>query len=89
MQALAVGQDTPYSGAPPEIGWIVQPLPVHCSASGPSLPEFPTAKHVTEDGQDTLDSSLVYAPAGLGADWIVQLVPFHVSANGASCGPSL
>jgi hypothetical protein len=39
--------------------------------------------------QDTLDSSLVFAPAALGADWITQPLALHCSANGALDPPWL
>jgi hypothetical protein len=39
--------------------------------------------------QDTLDSSLVFSPAALGAGWITQPLAFHCSVNGALDAPWL
>src|SRR5690348_667164 len=42
---------------------------------------YPTAVQALADVQDTPESTLNVAPAGLGVCWIVQLDPFHASAS--------
>ena len=89
VQALAAEQDTRASPPPPDgvgVVSICQLDPCHCSASVCPVPEpfrkyDPTAVQVPSAVQDTPDSRLRVAPAGLGVVWIVQLLPFQRSAR--------
>jgi hypothetical protein len=89
MHALGDVHDTPSSSAPPGgsgVGWIVQFVPFHLSASEP-----PTAMHALGDVHDTPWSAAAivpggwsaaaFVPGGSGVGWIVQFVPFHPSAS--------
>jgi len=61
------------------VGWMVQFVPSHRSASVPAL-EPPAAVHDEADGHATLVRKL--APGeGLGVGWMVHRVPFHRSAS--------
>jgi hypothetical protein len=91
VQAVAVGQDTPYTASSVAelvglgMDWAVQVDPFQRSASGTRKNELlsysPTAVQAVADEQDTACSSALEDPAGFGVGWIAHVVPFHRSAR--------
>ena len=89
-------QDTPVRPPPGSLGagWMVQRVPFHNSASGPT--EFlalsiwpPTAVQNEADVHATLMRKLPGGPEGLGVGWMTQRVPFHRSARVPAGFPAL
>jgi hypothetical protein len=69
-----------------------QLLPFHRSARAracPPLTQWPTARQLVADGQDTPLSVVAVAPLRLAIGWSVQALPFHRSAKGDPRPPTV
>jgi hypothetical protein len=67
---------------------IRHPVPSQRSANGTDTPElltrWPTPMHAEGDEQDTPNSALSLAPAGLAAAWVAHLPPTRCSTRGTT-----
>jgi hypothetical protein len=93
VQSVAVGHETLLRLGVPVVGlgvgWIVQLVPFHRSASvvlgNAFVVEYPpTAVQAVAALHDTPPSVASVAPDGIGVLWIVQLLPFQPSARALS-----